>query len=60
MTKLMTAVAVMQCVENGLVDLDKSVSGVLPEIGTFGIITNFNKETNELSFKPNTVPITLR
>lgn len=60
MTKLMTAVAVMQCVEKGLLDLDRSVSEILPEVGKFGIITDFNEETNEATFKSNTVPITLR
>lgn len=60
MTKLMTVVAVMQCVEKGVLDLDKSVADVLPEVGKFGIITDFNDETNEASFKPNTTPITLR
>lgn len=39
MTKLMTSVAAMQCVEAGLLDLDEPVSHLLPEMGKYGIIT---------------------
>ncbi|KAF2680079.1 beta-lactamase/transpeptidase-like protein [Lentithecium fluviatile CBS 122367] len=60
MTKLMTAVAALQCVEAGLLELDKPVSDLLPEIGKYGIITGFDDEKNEATMVPNSTPITLR
>lgn len=60
MTKLMTSVAALQCVEAGLLDLDKSVSDVFPEMGKYGIITGFDDEKNEATTVPNHTPITLR
>ena len=60
MTKLMTAIAALQCVEAGLLDLDKSVSDILPTIGKYGIIKSYDDEKNEAVTMPNTTPITLR
>lgn len=60
MTKLMTAVAAMQCVEQGKLDLDKDVRPLLPEIGRYGIMTGFEDEKNLGSFEDNSTPITLR
>jgi CubicO group peptidase (beta-lactamase class C family) len=58
--KLMTAVAVLQCVEDGILDLDKPVSYLLPEVGSYGIIKDWDEATNQAITTPNTVPITLR
>ncbi|KAH7095782.1 beta-lactamase/transpeptidase-like protein [Paraphoma chrysanthemicola] len=60
MTKLMTAVAALQCVESGLVTLDEDVSKYLPSIGKFGILTGFDNEKNEAITVPHEAPISLR
>ena len=60
MTKLLTAVAVMQCVEQGTLNLDKDVRPLLPEMGKYGIITGFDDEKNEANFEADSTPITLR
>ncbi|KAI4675936.1 uncharacterized protein J4E84_009912 [Alternaria hordeiaustralica] len=60
MTKLMTAVAALKCVEEGLVILDEDVAKYLPSIGKYGIMTSFDEKTNEAVTVPNTTPITLR
>ena len=38
-TKLMTAIAILQCVERGLFDLDEDVARILPELKTLEIIS---------------------
>lgn len=56
----MTSVAVLQCVEDGLLDLDKDTRTMFPKIGTHGIITDFNDENNAAVLRPDSTPITLR
>jgi CubicO group peptidase (beta-lactamase class C family) len=58
-TKLVTTVAVMQCVERGLLDLDADVASVLPEWENPRILTGFDENDNPI-FRPATKPITLR
>ncbi|KAI1474418.1 beta-lactamase/transpeptidase-like protein [Daldinia eschscholtzii] len=60
MSKLMTAVAVLQCVQDGTLDLDRDVKQILPGIGKYGIITGFDDDKNTAILTPNTIPITLR
>lgn len=60
MTKLMTSVAVLQCVEDGTVSLDEDVKRWLPDIGKYGILTAFDDEKNSATLSPNTTPITMR
>jgi CubicO group peptidase (beta-lactamase class C family) len=60
MTKLMTAVAALQCVEQGTLDLDKDARPLLPEMGKHGIITGFDDDKNEACFEADSTPITLR
>lgn len=60
MTKLLTSVACLQAVEAGIVDLDKPVSEILPEVGKYGIMKGFDEERNEGIFEPHKTPITLR
>jgi CubicO group peptidase (beta-lactamase class C family) len=60
MTKLPTIVAVLQCVEKNLLDLDAPVTHILPEVGKFGIITDFDDETKEAEFEKPGAEITLR
>ncbi|KAL7621648.1 hypothetical protein AAE478_008975 [Parahypoxylon ruwenzoriense] len=60
MSKLMTSVAALQCVEEGTLGLDKDVRPLLPEMGKYDIITGFDDEKNEGIFEPDSTPITLR
>jgi CubicO group peptidase (beta-lactamase class C family) len=60
MTKLMTSIAALKCVEEGLITLDEDVVKYLPSIGKYGIMTSFDDEKNEAVTVPNTTPITLR
>jgi CubicO group peptidase (beta-lactamase class C family) len=59
-TKLMTAVAALQCVEAGLITLDEDVSKYLPGIGSHGVLVGFDDEKKEAKTAPTTTPITLR
>ncbi|OAG21995.1 beta-lactamase/transpeptidase-like protein [Alternaria alternata] len=60
MTKLVTAVAALKCVEEGLITLDEDVAKHLPSIGKYGIMTGFDDQKNEAVTVPHTTPITLR
>ncbi|KAI1496125.1 beta-lactamase/transpeptidase-like protein [Biscogniauxia marginata] len=60
MTKLMTSVAVLQCVEDGTLDLDADMKPLLPEIGKHGIITGFDDEKNTALLEPDSTLITPR
>jgi methyl acetate hydrolase len=59
MTKAITSVAAVQCVERGLLKLDAPAKNVCPELGGVGVLTGF-----DASGKPTTRPpkrdITLR
>ncbi|KAL2849416.1 beta-lactamase/transpeptidase-like protein [Aspergillus pseudodeflectus] len=58
-TKLVTTVAVMQCVERGLLDLDADIANVLPEWKSPRILTGIDENDNPI-FRPATKPVTLR
>ncbi|KAI1091244.1 beta-lactamase/transpeptidase-like protein [Rostrohypoxylon terebratum] len=60
MSKLMTSIAVLQCVEDGVLDLDRDVKPLLPEIGKYGLIVGFDDVKNSAIFAHNPSPITLR
>ncbi|KAI1455610.1 beta-lactamase/transpeptidase-like protein [Annulohypoxylon moriforme] len=60
MSKLMTSVAALQCVEDGVLDLDKEVVSLLPEMGKYGLIAGFDDTNNSAIFAPTSTPITLR
>ncbi|KAK9778644.1 putative Beta-lactamase-related domain-containing protein [Seiridium cardinale] len=60
MSKLMTSIAVLQAVEDGLLDLDADVKPLLPRIGEHGIITGFDDEKNTAQLKTDSTTITLR
>lgn len=60
MSKLMTSVAVLQCVEDGKLDLDQDARLLLPEMGKYGVITGFDDGNNSAVLEPNSTPITLR
>jgi CubicO group peptidase (beta-lactamase class C family) len=58
-TKLVTTIAVMQCVEKGLLNLDADVSDILPELKSLQILTGFD-EQDKPTFRDSTKAITLR
>lgn len=60
MSKLMTSVAVLQCVEDGTLDLDKDARPLLPEMGIHGVIHGFDDDNNTAKLVPDSTPITLR
>jgi CubicO group peptidase (beta-lactamase class C family) len=59
MTKAITSVAAVQCVERGLLDLDAPAARVLPELGKIGVLTGFDAEGMPET-RPPKRPITLR
>jgi CubicO group peptidase (beta-lactamase class C family) len=59
-TKLLTSVACLQAVEAGLVDLNKSVSEILPKVGKYGIMTGFNNKNSGGIFKQHKTSVTLQ
>lgn len=60
MTKLLTSVAVLQCVEKGLLQLDDDARSLLPDMGKYGIITGFDDEKGSPQYEAHSGPITLR
>lgn len=58
-TKLMTTIAVMQCVERGLITLDEDISRVLPEWKDPEILVGFN-DAGEPILKKAKNKLTLR
>lgn len=60
-TKLMTAIAALQCVEHGLFDLDEDVGRLLPELGEGKeIISAFDDITGKATLTPKSKPISMR
>lgn len=62
-TKLVTSVAVMQCVEKGLLNLDDDVSTILPELKDMDVLIGFENDADGKEkpiLKKNTKTITLR
>ncbi|MBP6897941.1 MAG: beta-lactamase family protein [Pseudacidovorax sp.] len=59
MTKAVTSVAAVQCVERGLLDLDAPAARVVPAIGELGVLTGFDAEGRPTT-RPPRRPVTLR
>ncbi|KAF3407121.1 Acyltransferase LovD [Talaromyces pinophilus] len=59
-TKLMTAIASMQCVERGLLNLDDDVSGILPEWKYPQILVGFEEDSGKPILKDAKNKLTLR
>lgn len=59
MTKAITSVAAVQCVERGLLDLDAPAARVVPAIGELGVLTGFDAQGLPMTRAPKR-PITLR
>lgn len=60
MTKLMTAVATMSAVDQGLVGLGDDVTQILPELRKKLILTSYDEGTKTARYAPLERPITLR
>jgi CubicO group peptidase (beta-lactamase class C family) len=58
--QMITSVAVMQCVERGLVALDQPLSSILPEFKNPLIVTGLDEATGKPIFGSTTHAITLR
>ena len=59
-TKISTTVAVMQCVERGLIKLDGDVTDVLTELKDIDILKGFDDDSDKPILVKNTKPITMR
>ena len=59
-TKLLTTIAVLQCVERGLIGLDDDVARILPELAELEILTGMDSSTGIPILKKRTKAITLR
>ncbi|KAF2494978.1 putative transesterase [Lophium mytilinum] len=59
MTKLYTAVAVMQLVEKGVIDLDDDVGELIPDLANKQVLKGFRRDKTPI-LKKSTKPITLR
>ncbi|RDW64557.1 serine hydrolase domain-containing protein [Aspergillus mulundensis] len=57
-TKLITSIALLQCVERGLIGLDEPLTTILPEFAHKQILTDV--VDGELVLQPSSVPITPR
>src|ERR1700759_5050475 len=58
-TKLITAVAAMQCVEDGLLTLTGDLSSVAPELAAKQVITGSSEDGQSFNLEPAARPITL-
>lgn len=59
-TKLLSAIAALQCVERGQFSLDEDVTRILPELKDIAILTGFEKDTEAPIYTKSTKTITLR
>lgn len=58
-TKLMTAIAILQCVENSLIALDQDVTLILPELGVQPILKGFDEISGRPILEGRRTPITV-
>lgn len=59
MTKIITATAIMQLVEKGLIKLDDDVRPLVPELAKMQILRGFDEDGKPI-LEDNVKPITLR
>ncbi|KAJ5881678.1 Beta-lactamase-like protein [Penicillium soppii] len=59
-TKLVTTIAALQCVEDGLLTLDGDLSAIAPELASKQIITGFSDEDGSPQLDAPIRPITLK
>ncbi|MCJ1408377.1 hypothetical protein MMC19_002452 [Ptychographa xylographoides] len=58
-TKLITTIAAMQCVEDGLLTLTGDLSSIAPELAAMQVITGFSDHGDTPLLEPQVRPITL-
>ncbi|KAI1465814.1 putative transesterase [Daldinia caldariorum] len=58
-TKLITAIAALQCVEDGLLSLTGDLSAVAPELAEKQVLTGFSEDGETPILEPQARPITL-
>ncbi|KFX92172.1 hypothetical protein V490_05533 [Pseudogymnoascus sp. VKM F-3557] len=58
-TKILTTIAALQCVEDGLLTLTGDLSSVAPELATRQVITGFSEDGETPILEPSRRPITL-
>lgn len=58
-TKLMTTIAALQCVEDGMLTLTGDLSAIAPELAAKQVITGFSEDGETPLFEPQAHPITL-
>ncbi|KAI9276485.1 beta-lactamase [Umbelopsis sp. AD052] len=58
-TKLITTIAAMQCVEDGLLTLTSDLSSIVPELTSKQVITGFSNDGETSLLEPVVRPITL-
>ncbi|KAK2765541.1 hypothetical protein FQN54_008395 [Arachnomyces sp. PD_36] len=58
-TKLITSIAALQCVEDGLLTLDGDLSSIAPELASKQVITGFSDDGETPLLEPQAQPITL-
>lgn len=59
-TKLMTTIAVLQCVEKGLIDLDENIGRILTEFTEPDLLYAFDEKTDEPQMRKAKKKITMR
>lgn len=59
-TKLMTAIAALQCVERGLISLDEDITRILPEWKDLDLLEGFETGSGKLILRKARNKITLR
>lgn len=60
-TKLLTAIAVLQCVEDGLFTLDEDLTRLLPDLAAIPIISSpIDPTIDQFTLTPRQIPMTLR
>ena len=59
-TKLMAAIAALQCVDDGLLTLDGDLASIAPELAAKQVLTGFAEDNETPLLEPATRPITLR
>ncbi|KAI1179615.1 Simvastatin synthase [Nemania sp. FL0916] len=58
-SKFLTSIMVLQCVEQGLVDLEESVERFLPEVASLKVLTGFDDDGNPVEREPKS-PVLLK
>lgn len=58
-TKLITVIAVLQCIEDKLLTLTDDVSSIIPELAAQKVVTGFSEDGETPLLEPATGPITL-